>query len=77
LIVMPPWALPLTVLAVTTPITVAWLTVGPSYGLVIAGLVGQAVVLTAIRLSAQPPWRRGRRRNAQRPPREDPDSDRG
>jgi L-lactate permease len=59
---VPPWALPLIVLAVTTPILVAWLTVGPSFGLLMAGLVGQAVVLTAIRLSSQPPRRRSRRR---------------
>jgi hypothetical protein len=77
LIVVPPWALPLIVLAVTTPIVVPWLTVGPSFGLLMAGLVGHAVVLTAIRLSSQPPQRRSRRRNAQRPPRKDPDSDRG
>jgi len=64
---IPPWALPVIVLAVTTPIVVAMLTIGPLLGLPIGGLVGAALALTAIRLATEPPRRRGRTR------RRDPD----
>jgi hypothetical protein len=59
--------LPVAVLAVATPILVATLTLGPFFGLLIAGFVGAAVVVTAIRLATEPPGRRSRRR------RRDPD----
>jgi hypothetical protein len=58
LIDVPPWALPVVVLAVTTPIVVAMATAGPIVGLMIGGLVAAAVVLTAIRLATVPPRRR-------------------
>jgi hypothetical protein len=58
---VPPWMLPVAVLAVATPILVAMLTLGPFFGLLIGGLVAAAVVVTAIRLANEPPHRRTRR----------------
>jgi hypothetical protein len=66
LIEVPPWALPLLVVAVTAPIVVAFLTGGPFLGLLIGGLVAAAVALTAIRLATEPPRRRRRRGPAER-----------
>jgi hypothetical protein len=63
LIDVPPWALPLIVVALTTPIVVAFLTAGPFLGLMIGGLVAAALAATAIRLSTEPPRRRTRRRH--------------
>jgi hypothetical protein len=68
LIDVPPWVLPILVLAVTMPIVIAMITAGPFLGLVIGGLVASAVVLTAIRLATVPP-RRWRRRSARERPR--------
>jgi hypothetical protein len=69
LIDVPPWALPVLVLAVTMPIVIAMVTAGPFLGLVIGGLVAAAVVLTAIRLATVPPrrWRRRYRNRPRRP----------
>jgi hypothetical protein len=65
LIDVPPWALPLLVIAVTIPIVVAFLTGGPFLGLMIGGLVAAAVALTAIRLATEPPRRPRRSRPTQ------------
>ena len=50
-----PWALPVIVLALTIPIVVAFLTLGPLFGLLVGGAVGAALVLTAIRLGTEGP----------------------
>jgi hypothetical protein len=70
LIDVPPWALPVVVLAVTMPIVIAMITAGPFLGLVIGGLVAAAVVLTAVRLATVPPcrWRRRPTRDSPRRP---------
>lgn len=62
LIDVPPWALPALVAAVMVPIVVAFVTVGPFFGLLIGGAVGAAVVVTAIRFGSRPPGGGGRRR---------------
>jgi L-lactate permease len=63
LIDVPPWALPVAVLAVATPILVAMVTLGPFFGLLIGGVVGAAVVVTAIRLATEPGRSATRRRD--------------
>jgi len=64
LIDLAPWTLPIVVVAVTTPIVVAFLTLGPFFGLLVGGLVAAAVAMTAIRLSSEPPRRTVRRRDS-------------
>ena len=55
-----PWMLPAIVLVLIVPITVAFLTLGPLFGLLVGGAVGAALVLTAIRLGSEAPRRRHR-----------------
>ncbi len=66
LIDVPPWVLPLLVVALTMPIVVAVLTGGPFLGLLMGGLVAAAVVVTAIRLATEPPRRRRKRHSEPR-----------
>jgi hypothetical protein len=78
LIDVPTWTLPLLVFALTAPIVVALLTLGPFFGLIVASLVAAAVAVTAIRLATAPSRQRaGRssRRLSRRPEtrRHDPD----
>jgi hypothetical protein len=65
---VPPWVLPVVVLAITAPILVAWLVAGPAFGMFAAGIVAGALVFVAIRLSAEPPRRRRFTRSDTREP---------
>ncbi len=54
------WMLPALVIALAVPIAAAVLLGGPTLGLLVAGLVGTAVVVTAVKMAPRRPLRRPR-----------------